>query len=138
MTIVREKLSGEILVAGTGEGPIFTLTAPISFWGGIDRTSGLITQGNHPERGQSITGKVLAVPGTIGSSSSSAILAEVIRAGFGPAALLLAEIDAILVIGAIITREMDWPTPPVLRMGLEGLPANGTPVRVDDGEVSWS
>ena len=93
-------LAGEILIDGKAQGPLLQLVAPICFWGGVDRRSGLITQGGHPQLGCSITGTVLALPGTIGSSSSSAILAELIRAGLGPAAMLLAQVDAILVVGA--------------------------------------
>ena len=80
---------------------------------------------------------MLALPETIGSSSSSAILAELIRAGLGPAALLLREVDAILVVGAVISREMGWPTPPVLKAELSGLPVNGTPISISGQEITW-
>ena len=60
----------EILVPGnTGEGEALVLSAPISFWGGVDPKSGRIADVRHPECGQNIAGKVLFLPGTIGSSS---------------------------------------------------------------------
>ncbi len=41
-----------------------------------------------------------------GSSSSSAILAEALRLGTGPAAIVLDENDSILVVGALVAREL--------------------------------
>ena len=64
-------LTGEVLVAGAGGcGPALVLSAPISFWGGVDAGSGRIADVRHPECGQSVAGRVLFVPGTIGSSSA--------------------------------------------------------------------
>jgi len=121
----------------TRSGPLLRLGAPISFWGGVDPKSGRITQGDHPERGQSIGGTVLAIPATIGSSSSSAVLAELIRAGHAPAALLLEQVDAILLVGALVAREMGWTTPAVVRVALAKLPAGGTVSVACDGLISW-
>ena len=59
---------------------------------------------------------MLFLPGTIGSSSASAVLLELIHNGHAPAALVLHEADAILLLGLIVAREMDWPTPVALRM----------------------
>ena len=98
------------------EGPVLALTAPLSFWGGVDPSTGRIIQVRHPQCGQSIAGTVLALPGTIGSSSSSAVLLELIRLGLAPAALLLAEPDAILLIGCVVGREMGWKPPLAFRL----------------------
>jgi predicted aconitase with swiveling domain len=92
------------------------LTAPISFWGGVDPRSGEIIDARHPQRGRSIAGTVLALPGTIGSSSASAVLLELVHAGKAPAALLMDAPDAILLLGIIVAREMGWSTPPALRL----------------------
>ena len=41
---------GEILVAGhAGSGPALVLSAPISFWGGVDPKTGTIVDVRHPE-----------------------------------------------------------------------------------------
>ena len=56
------------------------LTAPISFWGGVDPKTGVIADARHPEFGQSIAGRVLLVPATVGSSSAAAILLELVHA----------------------------------------------------------
>ncbi|MGL5448018.1 MAG: aconitase X swivel domain-containing protein [Rhabdaerophilum sp.] len=96
--------------------PVLKLTAPLSFWGGVDPATGRIIQVRHPECGQTIGGQILALPGTIGSSSSSAVLLELIRLQIAPAALLLHEPDAILLIGCVIGNEMGWLAPPAFRL----------------------
>ncbi len=109
--------TGEILVAGLGgKGHALVLSAPISFWGGVDPRSGKIADVRHPECGRSISGRVLFLPGTIGSSSASAVLLELAHNGHAPAALLLHEPDAILLLGLIVAREMGWPTPIALKL----------------------
>ncbi len=107
----------EILVSGKpGSGPGLALSAPISFWGGVDPKTGRIADVRHPEHGLSISGGVLFLPGTIGSSSASAVLMELVHNGRAPAALVLHEPDAILLLGLIVAREMGWDTPLALRL----------------------
>ena len=77
----------DILVDGApGSGPALLLDAPISFWGGVDPKSGRIADVRHPQHGENIAGTVLFLPGTIGSSSASAVLLELVRGGHAPAA----------------------------------------------------
>lgn len=109
-------MSGTVLMPGKAEGPLLRLGAPLSFWGGVDPATGRIIQVRHPQCGASIAGTVLALPGTIGSSSSSAVMLELIRGGNAPAALLLAEPDAILLLGCVVAREMGWTPPPAVRV----------------------
>jgi predicted aconitase with swiveling domain len=121
-------LTAEVLIPAGGAvtGPCLALTAPISFWGGVDPRTGEIIDARHPQRGRNIAGTVLALPGTIGSSSASAVLLELVHAGRAPAALLMHEPDAILLLGLIVAREMGWGTPPAFRLaasqqsGLDG------------------
>jgi predicted aconitase with swiveling domain len=108
------KLAAESLIDGEAEGEVLLLGAPISFWGGVDPATGRITAAKHPDRGANIAGKILVVGQTIGSSSSSAILLELLRTGRAPAALVLAEIDPILTLGVVVAREMGYATIPVL------------------------
>ncbi|MHC1546913.1 aconitase X swivel domain-containing protein [Phyllobacterium sp. K27] len=107
----------EILVQGqAAQGEALVLTAPISFWGGVNPKTGLIADVRHPQHGVSITGKVLCLPGTIGSSSAAAVLLELVSAGLAPAALILHEPDAILLLGLIVAQEMGHATPMALRL----------------------
>ncbi|TIS49623.1 DUF126 domain-containing protein [Mesorhizobium sp.] len=109
--------AAEILVPGkAGEGEALVLTAPISFWGGVDPKTGRIADVRHPQHGEVISGRVLFLPGTIGSSSASAVLMELVHNGRAPAALVLHEPDAILLLGLIVAREMGWETPMAVRL----------------------
>ncbi|UXN62991.1 DUF126 domain-containing protein [Phyllobacterium sp. A18/5-2] len=110
-------MRGEILVEGQGaKGEALVLTAPISFWGGVNPKTGLIADVRHPQHGVSISGKVLCLPGTIGSSSAAAVLLELVSAGLAPAAIILHEPDAILLLGLVVAQEMGHPTPIALRL----------------------
>lgn len=129
----------EILVPGrAGEGEALVLTAPISFWGGVDPQSGRVADVRHPQHGETIAGRVLFLPGTIGSSSASAVLMELVHNGHAPAALVLHEPDAILLLGLIVGREMGWRTPVALRLERGAFAAyRGKRVRVaDDGALT--
>ncbi|RFC69553.1 MULTISPECIES: aconitase X swivel domain-containing protein [Mesorhizobium] len=130
--------SGKILVEGAdASGPALVLSQPISFWGGVDPKSGRIADVRHPQCGVNIAGTVLFLPGTIGSSSASAVLMELVRNGHAPAAMVLHEPDAILLLGLIVAQEMDWQTPPAIQLdrGLYGA-FEGHSVRVKKSEIS--
>ena len=134
------ELTGETLLAGSARGPLLKLRAPISFWGGVDPASGRIIDVRHPDHGRCISGCVLALPGTIGSSSSSSVMLELVHQGRAPAALILAAPDAILLLGLVVAGEMGWPGLPALRLDAAGfarLP-DGAEVTVEQGRVVWS
>jgi len=128
-------VAGRVLVAGEAEGPLLRLAEPLSFWGGVDPASGRITQPRHPDHGRCVAGTVLAMPRGIGSSSSSAVLLELIHHGCAPAALLMGEADAILALGVVVAREMGFGSIPVLECVLEGLPTEGRLRVAVNGEV---
>lgn len=96
----------EVLIPGDAGGIALRLSEPLSFWGGVDPTTGVIVEERHPQHGQTITSKILSMPHGRGSSSSSAILAESLRLGTGPAAIVLDQIDSILMVGALVAREL--------------------------------
>lgn len=133
------EMACEILVDGpAASGPALVLTAPISFWGGVDPKTGRIADVRHPQHGTNITGTVLFLPGTIGSSSASAVLLELVHAHRAPAAIVLHEPDAILLLGLIVAREMGWETPIALRLDrAEHGRFAGRPVTVgSDGSIT--
>jgi uncharacterized protein len=105
-------MRAEPILTGPARGPILRLDRPLSFWGGVDPATGMLLDAG--VAGTAITGTVLILPGTIGSSSSSAVLLELLRNGRAPAALVLGRIDAILGLGILVAGEMGWPTIPLL------------------------
>jgi uncharacterized protein len=103
------------LVAGRGMGEAIVLDEPLSFWGGFDAATGRIIDRHHPQVGATLSGRALVMPAGRGSSSSSSVLAEAIRAGTAPAAIVLREPDLILALGAIVAAELyDRHTPIVV------------------------
>ena len=125
-------IQGKPLIEGRATGPVFRLTAPISLWGGVDPLTGTIVDPRHPDHGACVAGRVLAIPVTVGSSSSSAIMLEMLRNHVAPAALLLGTPDAIVTMGVVVARELGYETIPVVLVDggqLETL-ENGSEVRV--------
>jgi predicted aconitase with swiveling domain len=123
MTSPGRELPGRSLHPGTAHAPLVVLDEPLSFWGGVD-SRGTVVDEHHPQAGTSLTGKVVGMPSGRGSSSSTAVLAELIRSGHGPAALLLTQCDMILVIGALVAAEMygvELPVVELLPQTLAGL-----------------
>ena len=94
------------LVPGAAWGLVLQLDEPLSFWGGLDSATGAIIDRVHPQRGACVAGRILMMPGGRGSSSGSATLAEALRLGKGPAAILMLERDAIVVVGAMVAAEL--------------------------------
>ncbi len=126
---------GRVLVAGDGEGALLRLQAPISFWGGVDPRTGRISDPRHPDYGVELKDRVVWIESTIGSSSSSSILLELIRGDVAPAALLLGAADPILALGAIVAREMGHGETPLVECDASGLNewTDGTLLHVDRG-----
>ena len=107
----------EVLIPGpAASAKPLALTAPISFWGGVDPKTSKIVDVRHPQHGMAISGTILMLPGTIGSSSASAVLLELIHRNIAPAAIILHEPDAILLLGVLVAREMGWATPGAYRL----------------------
>lgn len=120
MTAPTVTAQSEVLLPGPAvRAQGLALTGPISFWGGVDPKTGAIADPRHPEHGVDIAGRVLMIPATVGSSSASAILLELVHAKRAPAAIVLHEPDAILLLGLVVAREMGLPTPIALRLDRE-------------------
>lgn len=106
---------------GEAEGPALVLSAPLSFWGGIDVESGRIIDRSHPDLGRCVTGTILVMPGGRGSSSSSSVLAESLRRGTGPAGIVLSVPDPILTVGALVARALYGIRCPIVVCAIDGI-----------------
>jgi predicted aconitase with swiveling domain len=135
---VNAAVRGTVLHAGTASGPALVLREPLSLWGGLDPESGALIDAHHPQRGAQLSGRVVLMPGGRGSSSSASVLAEALRAGTAPAALLLGEPDLILAIGAEVADALYGTRLPVVVVDAEWTATvrDGQPISVDeDGTV---
>ena len=103
-----------VLLAGEASGPALVLDEPLSMWGGLDPATGVIIDRRHPQFGLLAAGRVLVMPTGRGSSSSSSVLAEAIRLGTAPVAVVLAEPDDIVLVGALVAEDLYGVTCPVV------------------------
>ena len=124
------KLTGRSYAAGTAAAPALVLQEPVSFWGGIDVDSGRIIDRAHPDAGASVTGVVLVMPGARGSSSSSSVLAEMLRKGTAPAGIVLTVADPILPVGVVVAGMLYGKSCPIVVCSIDGIKTNDI-VRID-------
>ncbi len=103
-----------VLHAGNAQGAVLLLDEPLSFWGAFDPRQGIIIDVHHPQRGQSVKGKILMMRESRGSGSASGGLAEAIRLGTGPAGIILVEPDINLAVGAQVAETLYGKSCPVI------------------------
>ena len=119
MVVVMAKvLTGKVSHPGVAEGEVLLLTEPVSFWGGVDH-HGEIIDVHHAQHKAKMTNKILVMPSGRGSSSATAVLAELIRTGDGPKAIIMLQCDTILVIGALVSAEIYGISMPIVELDQE-------------------
>lgn len=96
------ELQGRVIKAGTAAGLALVSSEPIGFLGGVDPDTGRVVEPGHPLAGQCVTGRVLVFPTGKGSTVGSYTLYRMAKAGTAPAAIINAESEAIVAVGAII------------------------------------
>lgn len=119
MSIVVETIQGDALVRGSAHGEALVSSEPLSFWGGYDPGTGTITDRRHPLSGERAAGKILAIPFTKGSSTTTAVLLEAVRAGTAPAAIVCRRMDSFLSLASVVADEMYGKPIPILSIGPE-------------------
>jgi hypothetical protein len=102
------------LVSGSASGTALVLDEPLSMWGGLDPETGEIIDRRHPQSGEGVTGTILVLPHGRGSSSSASVLAEAIRVGTAPSAIVLAHADDIILLGALVAEAIYGITCPIV------------------------
>ncbi|MBN1260469.1 MAG: DUF126 domain-containing protein [Anaerolineae bacterium] len=93
---------GRVIKAGVAEGDALVSSEPIGFLGGVDGETGIVTEREHPLEGRCIAGTVLVFPTGKGSTVGSYILYQLAVNGLAPAAIINAESEPIVALGAII------------------------------------
>jgi predicted aconitase with swiveling domain len=96
---------------------------PLSFWGGYDQLTGEIIDRRHPLSGQVAAGRVLALPASRGSSTTTAVLLESVRRGTAPAAIVTTAVDHFFSLASIVADEMYGKSFPVVALAPEDFKA---------------
>ncbi|MFN4193609.1 MAG: aconitase X [Tabrizicola sp.] len=131
-------LRGKALIAGRASGPVLHADVGLSFMGGVDAATGRIIDVHHPLCGQSVAGKVLAIPSGRGSCSGSLVIFELLMNGHAPAALVFRHKETILTLGVLIAGELFQRAIPVLQLDEAGFAAlSGVSHARIEGDTVW-
>ena len=99
-------LKGRAIIPGEARGVALVGNEPLSFWGGYDWKTGEIIDRRHMLSGFIAKGKILAVPFTRGSSTTTAVLLEAIRANTAPAAIITTGTDFFFALASVVADEL--------------------------------
>lgn len=97
---------GQVVSAGQAEGVALVSSEPLSFWGGYDYHTGEVIDRRHPLSGQIASQRILCVPSSRGSSTTTAVLLEAVKAGAAPTAILTTGVDTFFALASIVADEM--------------------------------
>ena len=92
------------LVEGRATGEVLISEDPISFYGGVDVKTGVVTEKGHCLYGKSIAGKILVYPYGKGSTVGSYAIYGLKRYGVAPKAIVNIESEPIIIIGCIMAK----------------------------------
>ncbi|MCA9869253.1 MAG: DUF126 domain-containing protein [Caldilineae bacterium] len=123
------RLQGRVIRSGRAAGRALVSSEPIGFLGGVDPDTGVVVEPNHPLNGHSVAGRVLVFPTGKGSTVGSYTILRLARNGVAPAAMLNAQSEAIVAVGAIIAD-----IPMVDQLAIQFI-QDGDWVVVEDGTV---
>ena len=133
-------IRGKPVVRGRAEGEALVSDEPLSFWGGYDYHTGEITDRRHPLSGVRAAGRVLAVPFTRGSSTTTAVLLEAVRAQTAPVAILTTGVDSFFALASIVANEMYSQPIPIIALAAEDFTRlrTGDRLKIDeDGTIHF-
>lgn len=97
-------LKGRRVSGGVTEGEALVSKQPIGFYGCLDPDTGTVIEKGHELEGQKVTGRVLVFPRGKGSTAAPYVLYSAVKRGNGPAAIINIEADAIVAVGAVMSR----------------------------------
>jgi predicted aconitase with swiveling domain len=98
------QLHGRTIKAGNGRGIALVSPEPIGFLGVVDPETGTIIEKGRPLEGESISGRVLVFPTGKGSTVGSYTMYRLANNNLAPAAIVNAQSEAIVAVGAIISN----------------------------------
>ena len=113
-------IHGRPLVAGAVSGTALVSDEPLSFWGGYAQDTGEIIDRRHPLSSQIATGRVLALPASRGSSTTTAVLLEAVRLSTAPCAIVTNGVDSFFALAAIVADELYGRVLPVVALDPAG------------------
>lgn len=98
------KMRGRRIVGGYAEGRALLSQEAISFYGGVDPETGIVTERGHQLEGESVKGRILIFPRGKGSTVGSYIIYRMKKLGTAPAAIINQETEAIIATGCVLAK----------------------------------
>ena len=98
------KLKGRKIFKGKAKGEAIATSQSISFYGGVDPETGVVTEKGHELEGKSIAGKIFIFPIGKGSTVGSYTIYRLKKNGKAPAAIINKSCDPIVAVGCIISE----------------------------------
>ncbi|WP_083745687.1 aconitase X swivel domain-containing protein [Variovorax sp. KK3] len=95
-------LTGRKIVKGQASGEAVVTREAISFNGGVDNMTGIVTEPGHEIEGVNIAGKVLVFQTGKGSTGGSYKIYDMVSRGTAPVAFVQVSPEGVTTIGAII------------------------------------
>lgn len=123
------EFKGRVINRGTVSGEALVSAKPISFYGGVDSASGVVTDKESDIDGKSISGKILVFPYGKGSTVAPYTIYQLAKAGKAPLAMVNKEAETIVAVGCIISD-----ITAVDKIDITAI-KTGDKVRIDGGKV---
>lgn len=92
-----------VISRGYAVGEALVCTAPISFYGGVDPSTGVVVEKGHEIEGECIANKVLMFPHGKGSTVGTYVIYRLKKVGRAPVAIVNLRAEPIVALGAIIS-----------------------------------
>ncbi|KAH1560667.1 hypothetical protein KXV37_008059 [Aspergillus fumigatus] len=105
---------GHCLVDSAATGKLLYANVGLSFWAGVDSQTGEIIDRHHPLHGQSVNGRILAIPCSRGSCTGSIVLIELLLNQCAPAGLIFQQPEQIITLGVVVAKTLLGLSIPVL------------------------
>ena len=132
-------IRGKVIIPGQAGGLALVSEEPLSFWGGYDWQNGEITDRRHPLSGLIAAGRVLCLPFSRGSSTTTAVLLEAIRNETAPAAILTTGADFFFALASVVADELYSQAVPLValsRADFAGLKSGDRVTLEQDGSIT--
>jgi predicted aconitase with swiveling domain len=123
------ELKGRIINGGAAEGTALVSRTPISFFGGVDPETGVVTDKDSDINGRSIAGTVLVFPFGKGSTVGPYTLYRLAANGKAPRAVINRECETIVAVGCIISD-----IPAIDRIDIDMI-VTGDRIRIENDSV---
>jgi len=104
MPFTETRIKGRSLVRGMAQGEAIVAHQPLSFLGGVNPDSGVVTERGHALEGVCVTNKILVFPYGKGSTVGSYTIFAMAKKGTKPAGIINTRTESIIASGCVLAE----------------------------------